>query len=141
MPNQETPYFLDTNILVYAYDHKYPDKMERARDLIAAEKPWLISWQAVQEFCNVAIHKFTIPLDTAYLSELLDILLIPHCQIYPNASVWQNALRIQSETQYRFYDSQIVAAALHSKASILFSEDLQHGRRFGDLQILNPFLE
>ena len=48
MPNQETPYFLDTNILVYAYDHKYPDKMERARDLIAAEGIILLDYRTLQ---------------------------------------------------------------------------------------------
>jgi predicted nucleic acid-binding protein len=41
---------------------------------------------------------------------------------------------------YRFYDSLIVASALNSGARILYSEDLQHGRRIGDLRIENPFL-
>jgi predicted nucleic acid-binding protein len=49
-------------------------------------------------------------------------------------------LRIHKETQYRFYDSRIVAAALESKAPILYSEDLQHDRRIGPLHIINPFL-
>jgi len=39
-----------------------------------------------------------------------------------------------------WYDALIVAAALEGQCEVLYSEDLQHGRRFGDLQIQNPFL-
>jgi predicted nucleic acid-binding protein len=34
----------------------------------------------------------------------------------------------------------IVAAAIEGESSVLYSEDLQHGQRFGDLRIENPFL-
>lgn len=54
--------------------------------------------------------------------------------------IYQKALQIQRETQYRFYDSLIVAAALESGASILYSEDLQHDHTIGHLRIVNPFL-
>lgn len=43
------------------------------------------------------------------------------------------------QTQYRFYDSLIVAAALASGAAVLFTEDIQHGRALGSLRIENPF--
>ncbi len=50
------------------------------------------------------------------------------------------ALRLQAAHQLAWYDSLIVAAALESSCRILYSEDLQHGRRFGDLVVENPFL-
>jgi predicted nucleic acid-binding protein len=37
-------------------------------------------------------------------------------------------------------DSLIVSAAIQTRCEILFSEDLQHGRRFGALRVMNPFL-
>jgi predicted nucleic acid-binding protein len=39
-----------------------------------------------------------------------------------------------------FYDALIVAAALEADCDRLYSEDFQHGRRFGDCTVVNPFL-
>lgn len=133
-------YFLDTNIIVYAFDPNEPEKQARARDLIAADAPWIISWQVVQEFVSVARHRFRVPLEIDYLESLIDLLLAPHSRISPTPALWCAALRIHQATQYRFYDSLIVAAAIESGVRILHSEDLQHGRRFGELTIVNPFL-
>jgi predicted nucleic acid-binding protein len=133
-------YFLDTNILVYAFEPDDPIKRARARDLIAPDIPWEISWQVVQEFIHVARHRFRRPLDPAYLVDLIDLLLASHCSVLPSAHLWTKALTIQTETQYRFYDALIVASAIESGAPILYSEDLQHERRIGPLQIINPFL-
>ena len=38
-----------------------------------------------------------------------------------------------------FWDALIVQAALEGNCKTLLSEDMQHGRRFGDLAIQNPF--
>jgi predicted nucleic acid-binding protein len=40
-----------------------------------------------------------------------------------------------------FYDALIIASAIEAGCDTLFSEDLQHGRRFGGLAIHNPFLQ
>lgn len=133
-------YFLDTNILVYAFDQKAEEKRTRALSLSQAGQPWLISWQVVQEFCSVALHRFAVPLDLEFLGDYLSLFLLPHCKVMSSGSIYQKALQIQHETQYRFYDSLIVAAALESGASILYSEDLQHDRSIGHLRIINPFL-
>lgn len=133
-------YFLDTNVFVYAFDQKAEEKRKKAIALTAGAAPWFISWQIIQEFCSVARHRFTIPLDAEFLSDYLELFLLPHCKVMPTGSIYQKALRIQRETQYRFHDSLVVAAALESGATILYSEDLQHGRMIGHLLIQNPFL-
>jgi predicted nucleic acid-binding protein len=40
-----------------------------------------------------------------------------------------------------FYDALILASALSARCTTLYTEDLQHGRRFGDCAVVNPFLE
>lgn len=132
-------YFLDTNVLVYAFEPDRPDRQARARQLMTDDVPWAISWQVVQEFCSVALHRFEAPLDPTYLSEFLELLLVPHCTVYPTPSIWETALKIRESTQYRFYDSLIVASALECGSPILYSEDLQNGHEIGPLRILNPF--
>jgi predicted nucleic acid-binding protein len=51
------------------------------------------------------------------------------------------AIAIARTHGFSFYDSLIVAAALQAKCSILYTEDLQHGRKIDQLTITNPFVE
>lgn len=135
-------YFLDTNILIYSFDAAVPGKQAIAQDLIATalrRSCGAISWQVVQEFLNVARHKWEIPLSESDALEYVSTTLEPLCKVLPSPTIWRLALSLQSQSQYRFYDSLIVAAALQSGAKFLYSEDLQAGRRFGDLEIRNPF--
>lgn len=132
--------FLDTNVLVYAFDQKAPAKRDLARGLIRGNLDWVISWQVVQEFCSVALHRFAVPLTTDELRDYLDVVALPRCQVMPTAELYRQALTVQAGTGYRFYDSLIVAGALAAGAERLYSEDMQHGRRIGDLVIEDPFL-
>ena len=50
-------FFLDTNVVAYAFDASAPLKRSRARELMS--KPnWVVSWQVIQEFSHLALHKF-----------------------------------------------------------------------------------
>jgi len=131
-------FFLDTNVVAYAFDAAAPLKRSRARELML--KPnWVVSWQVIQEFSNLALHKFAIRMTPSDLSEYLDLVLWPHCAIFPGPEIYRSATTLHSQTQYRFYDCLIVSAALASGASVLLSEDLQEGRVIGGLTIRNPF--
>jgi|SRR6056297_580062 len=130
--------FLDTNVIVYSFDQSEPGKQRIASEVIR-RGDWQISWQVIQEFANVARHRFAKPLKTADLSDFIDLVLWPRCTVLPSDTLYKNALSLSDQTQYRFYDSLIVASALSSGATKLLSEDLQHGREFGDLRVENPF--
>lgn len=130
--------FLDTNVLIYALDAAAPHKQQRAKELLADED-WVISWQIIQEFSNVALHRFTVPMTTPDLAHYLELVLWPRCAVFPSPAIYRAALAIQQQTQYRFYDSLVVASALASGAQRLYSEDLQAGRLVGPLTIQNPF--
>jgi len=132
-------YFLDTNVLVYAFDQTAPEKQRRARELLDVDRQWAISWQVVQEFSSVALHRFAQPVSVSFLKRFLELVLWPKCRIMPSAGLYQAALAIHKQTQYRFYDALIVACALESGAPVLYSEDLQSGRHYGSLIIENPF--
>ena len=132
--------FLDTNILVYAFDRSAPDKRNRALELTRPDDPgWGISWQIVQEFCSVALHRFATPITASDLREYLELVLLPHCVVHSSPGLYRQAVDVHRLTQYRFYDSLVVASAIHAGASTLFSEDLQHGRVLDELRIANPF--
>ena len=135
-------YFLDTNVLLYVHDARAPGKQRRAVELV--ERALLtgdgvISWQVVQEFCNVILHKQPARLSPEKLRRYLDDYLKPLCSGWPTPGQWRSALDLHAQTTYRFFDCLIVSAALAAGVRTLYSEDLQDGRRFGSLTIVNPF--
>jgi predicted nucleic acid-binding protein len=139
MPAKDTV-FLDTNVVVYAFDSQAPEKRDRARAILRGEQDWVVSWQVVQEFCAVALHRFKTPMQADELREYLDLVLLPRCRVWPSAELYRQAVGVQARSGYRFYDSLIVTSALQAGAQRLWSEDLQHGREFGELRVENPFI-
>jgi len=135
-------YFIDTNIFVYSFDNRQPEKKQLAQVLIqhALETgSGIISTQVIQEFLNVATQKFATPLTIEDGRAYLRLVLNPLCQIYPNLLLYENCLDIQAETKYSFYDSLILAAAIQGGCNILYSEDLQDGQQVREVKITNPF--
>ena len=135
-------FFLDTNVFVYAFDGDSPGKAKKANELIRKalkDRQGVISTQVVQEFLNVAIRKFRKPLTIPDCKQYLSAVLWPLCTVYPDEFLYREALDIQGETGYSFYDCLILAAADHAGCGVLFSEDLQAGRTVKNLEIVNPF--
>jgi predicted nucleic acid-binding protein len=135
-------FFLDTNIFVYSFDHQAPEKRQTARLLIQtalSTQRGIISTQVVQEFLNVALRRFARPMAASEAREYLRAVLVPLCQHYPSMALYDRTLLLREETGFSFYDSLVLAAALESGCSTLFSEDLQHGRNVQGLALENPF--
>jgi len=130
--------FLDTNIFVYCFDSENSDKQARAKELVASRN-WFVSWQVVQEFSSVALHRFKIPMKPADLSDYIGFRLWPECRVLPSQAIVQHAVSIQGRLGFRFYDSLVIASALAGGAKKLLSEDFQHGQKIGRLEIANPF--
>jgi len=134
--------FLDTNIIVYAFDHTHPRKAKIAQQLIAsgvAEKTSVISYQVVEEFINVALRGFRVSIQSVDLESFLMKALFPMTVVQWTPSLTIQALRLQATHQISWCDSLIVGAALQSGCRLLYSDDLHHGQRFGALTVENPF--
>lgn len=135
--------FLDTNVLVYSFDKKQLAKRDLARELIGRalrDGNAIISIQVVQEFLNVAMHKFVSPFTVEECGAYLAGVLEPLCQVYPDVSLYRKALDVRRASGFSFYDSLIVAAAARGQCSRLLSEDMQEGRVIEGVTITNPFL-
>ncbi len=134
--------FLDTNIFVYTFDAAAPEKRQTAQQVVRAAletRKGVISTQIVQEFLNVALHKFKRPMTISDAQEYLNTVLLPLCHHYPSVAFYERALLIKAETGYSFYDALVVTAALEAGCTALLSEDMQAGRTIQGLTILNPF--
>jgi predicted nucleic acid-binding protein len=136
-------FFLDTNIIVYAFGQNFPEKVKIAQRLVidgAADKRGIISYQVVQEFINVALRGFRLAITKSELESFVLTALFPMMAISSSPTLVIEALRLHGASQLSWYDALIIAAAIQGGCEVLYSEDMQHGRRFGDLVIQNPFL-
>ncbi|HKT49612.1 MAG TPA: PIN domain-containing protein [Candidatus Angelobacter sp.] len=136
-------FFLDTNIFVYSFDDTDVKKARRASELIQSgvtTRKGVVSYQVVQEFLNVALRKFAQPMSAAEAEQYLSTVFRPLLAIHSSHSLFSEAVQLTGRHRLSWYDSLIVAAALASECDILYSEDLQHGRRFGSVQVKNPFV-
>jgi len=137
-------FFIDTNIFVYALLASEPLKKQRAVQLLEhalGTHSGCISYQVIQEFANVATRKFAKRFSADECQQFIDAAMQPLNRVSSSTELIHAALALQTSTSYGFYDSLILASALQSGATVLFSEDLQHNQLInGTLRIVNPFL-
>jgi len=135
-------YFIDTNIFVYCFDNSNSDKKTKALGIISnamETRNGVISYQVIQEFLNVATRKFPRTFSAEDLRDFTNGVLYYLWEVYPNKELFDEAQSIRHRYGFSFYDSLIVASALQSGCTTLFSEDLQTGQKIKQLTIVNPF--
>lgn len=133
--------FLDTNILVYAYDREAGRKHEIARDLLI--DLWnggggVLSSQILEEFYVTVTKKIAYPISPATAREIVMNLATWDVVAIDGESVLE-AIDLQNGEKISFWDALVVTAALRGGADILLSEDFSDGRKFGNLVVRNPF--
>lgn len=136
-------FFIDTNIFVYSFDQLAGAKARKAAQLIRealTTHKGVISYQVVQEFFNVALRRFAQPMQPSDASQYLGTVFRPLLAVHSSQALYGEALQLHAQCGLSWYDSLIVSAAIQARCDLLFTEDLQHGQRFGALQVKNPFL-
>jgi predicted nucleic acid-binding protein len=133
--------FIDTNVIVYAHDRMDHGKRERACALLekhALDGSLTVSTQVLQESYNVLIRKSLVePSRALFAVEKLAASRV----VGSNADFVLDALRLSRRVPLSVWDALIVQAALAARCVTLFTEDLQAGLRFGDLEVVNPFAD
>ncbi len=136
-------FFLDTNIFVYSFDRTAAAKNRRATQLIreaVSTRKGIVSYQVVQEFFNLALRRFAEPMSVPEAEQYLGAVFRPLLAVQSSLALVSEALRLTDRYRLSWYDSLIVAAAIEGGCGVLYSEDLQHGHRFGQLKVENPFV-
>jgi predicted nucleic acid-binding protein len=128
--------FFDTNILVYA--QQAAGKADRARALFAGGGK--ISVQVLNEFS--AVSRRTQQRDWGEIAEAIsDVLAVVDPPLPLTLDLHRAARTLAEDNHLSFYDALIVAAAQEAGCGTLFTDDMQHGRKFGGLVVVNPFIE
>ncbi|MDR1635261.1 MAG: PIN domain-containing protein [Bifidobacteriaceae bacterium] len=129
--------FLDTNVLVYAYDTRYPAKQEVARQTVRAGGLF-VSAQVLGEFYWTVTRKLATPLRPEVAREVVD--RWPSDFVIPvTAGMVRDAVATSQRSQLSYWDALIVAAAAAAGCGLLLTEDLQDGGAVSGVRIANPF--
>jgi len=136
---------VDTNVLVYRFDPRFPQKQRRADELLRqgiAEDGVRVPHQAIVEF--VAATTRPTPTGPSLLSpedarREAEEMLSQFEVLYPNEALVRTALRGAAAYQLSWFDAHLWAYAEHYSLDELLSEDFQHDRMYGTVRAVNPF--
>ena len=134
------PEFIDTNVLVYAYDPGDPRKQRLAQNLVrkALAGDILVSTQVLAEFAATLLHKMQPAARPEDVAAVLDA-LGPIGVVSPDADMVRRAVNARGKYGVHFYDGMIVAAAERGGCTRIWSEDLNPGQKYFGVAVENPF--
>lgn len=131
--------FVDSNVFVYADDRSAGVKRDRARDLIRevmGARTGVLSLQVLQEYFAVSTKKLGVPAAAARrrieVLSRLDVVILGVEDVLA-------AIDLHRLHGFSIWDALVIRAALNAGCRVLYSEDLQDGRRIDGLEIVNPF--
>ena len=135
--------FVDTNVLVYAYDAdagaKHGTARQRLQHLWETESG-LMSTQVLQEFYVTVTRKLSSPLPRRTAREV--VATYRAWPVHrPDVDDVVAASELEQRRQLSFWDALVIISAQRSGAHALLTEDLQDGQRFDELSVANPFAD
>jgi predicted nucleic acid-binding protein len=136
---------VDTHVLVYRFDPRFPEKQARATELLragAADGSIMVPYQALVEFVAAVTRPLAggpslLPPDGAYREA--EDLLTQFPILYPDEGTYRAALRGVALYQLSWFDACLWAYADSEGITTLWSEDFEHGRVYGRVKVINPF--
>ena len=136
--------FVDTNVLVYAYDRSEPQKQQQALrvlDRLAMTGAGAISTQVLSEFFVAVTGKIAAPLSVDEAHERVKNYLQSWTILDLTGMVVLEAIRGVRDHQFNFWDAQIWAVARLNQIAVVFSEDFNVGAVIEGIRFENPFAE
>jgi predicted nucleic acid-binding protein len=133
--------FLDSNIWLYSLlAQQSAEKSSVSRDLIQANREQIaISSQVVIEVAANLLRKGKF--DEPEIAKYIEITYADHRVIDVSQEILLSASNLRERYSLSYFDSMIVAAALKTNSTILYSEDMQDGLVINEqLTIVNPFV-
>ena len=136
---------VDTNVLVYRFDPRFPERQRRATELLRQgirEDSIRVPHQAIVEFVAAVTRPLgdrpsLLSADEARREA--EELLMQFSVLFPTADLLRLALRGAAAYQLSWFDAHLWAYAEYYGLSELWSEDFQNDRFYGTVRVVNPF--
>ena len=138
---------IDTNVLVYCVDPRFPQKQKTAAKLLeetVRSGECRIPHQALLEFYAVVTRR--LPgvkkslLTPGEAREEIEVLLLTSIILYPVENVVRLSLYATATFGLNWFDAHLWAYAEHYRCSVIYTEDFEHGRYYGPVKVINPFV-
>lgn len=133
--------FVDTSIVLYAYDQSEPEKSAVAREVLSdlwRTREGLLSTQVLQELYVNLTRKVRVVLPRSRARALVGRYSRWQVHTITTGDILE-AAELEQRHSLSFWDALIVVAAARSGAERILSENLQHGRTISGVRIENPF--
>jgi len=136
---------VDTNILVYRFDNRFPEKQRIATEVLRRgiiDNSVRVPHQAIVEF----VAAVSRPIRGEVILPLFDALreaeefLLQFTVLYPNEAIVRNAIRGCAAYQLSWFDAHLWSYADHYGLAEIITENLQHDRLYGAVRAVNPFV-
>jgi len=134
--------FVDTNIIVYAYDRSEPKKQRQGLEVLnrlAMTGSAVISTQVLAEFFVVVTQKLKAPLKVDEAYERVKNYLQSWNVVDLTGMIVLEAARGVRDHQLNFWDAQIWATAKLHQIPVILSEDFKVGGDVEGVHFVNPF--
>lgn len=133
--------FVDTNVILYAYDPSAGERHRRALGLLSSlweRRAGALSTQVLQEFYVNVTRKIPAPLSPERAAEVIAD-LGEWLVVRPDIATITAAIKLSARFQLSFWDAMILAAASAAGARVVWSEDVSGGQDYGGVIVQNPF--
>ena len=131
--------FLDTNVIVYAFDRHEANKRRSSRALLrrlGKDGTGVISTQVMLECFNALTRKLGIAETDARQA----LLLLQNFEVVDmTAELAREAIDCALLDRISIWDAGVVVAAAHARCPELLSEDLNAGQHIRGVKIVDPF--
>ncbi len=135
---------IDTNVLVYRFDRRFPAKQKVAAEILRrgiAGESVRVPHQAIVEFVSAVTRPVRghVILQASDALREAEEMLRQFPVLYPNETILREALRGCAAYQLNWFDAHMWAYAEYYGLAEIFSEDFQHDRLYGTVRAVNPF--
>jgi len=135
-------FFVDTNVLVYAFDPSHTAKHDRARAVLKVLgdlKNGVVSAQVLMEFFVVLTRKLSPAVPRGVAERYVED-FVRSWEVVPlDGAVTLEALRGAGAHGFSPWDAQIWAAARLNRVGAVLSEDFSDGLFADGVRFINPF--
>ena len=130
--------FVDTNVVVYAFDRADREKQRVAIEVLESGDRLVLSTQVLLETWWVLTRRLAEPLEESQSSEVIDQLSqLPVVSTDPQ--LVKQAINTSRRFELAIWDALIIEAARAAGCTTVLSEDLQPGQDFAGVTVENPF--
>lgn len=133
--------FVDTNVLVYAFEKGDSPRRRVAQQLMAElmdEDRLRVSTQVLQELFVTLTKKVSRPCSREEALTVVEDLAAWPLMVVDYAAI-RAAIEVAGQAKLSFWDALVVVAAARTGAAVLYTEDLNDGQEILGIRICNPF--